>query len=83
MEICLACLGQRHCSSPPSRGFINKDIIRENEFPLDGAEESVIFLCRPPAMIQKAVLSALKDWGYEGGKDCFRFCLVSCPIRQA
>lgn len=35
--------------------------------------KSVVFLCGPPAMIQKAALPALKDWGYEEEVDCFGF----------
>jgi nitrate reductase (NAD(P)H) len=45
----------------------------ENVFTPDGGMESVVFLCGPPAMIQKAALPALKSWGYEEEKDCFGF----------
>lgn len=68
-----------HVLSHPSddwkgvKGHVNEDIIRGNAFAPDGAKESVVFLCGPPAMIQKAALPALKDWGYEEEKDCFGF----------
>jgi nitrate reductase (NAD(P)H) len=55
------------------RGYVNGNLIRDNLFPPDGGQESVIFLCGPPAMIQKAVLPALREWGYEEEKDCFGF----------
>lgn len=53
-----------HILSRPSgdwkglKGYVNPDIIREHAFaPTDG---SVVLLCGPPAMIQKAALPALK-----------------------
>lgn len=52
-------------------GHVNADIIRESLFePGDG---SGVFLCGPPAMIQKAALPALRDWGYEEDKNVFGF----------
>lgn len=68
-----------HVLSHPSekwegvKGHVNADIIKENTFPPDGAKDAAVFLCGPPAMIQKAALPALKDWGYEEEKDCFGF----------
>lgn len=53
-----------HVLSKPSdewkgkRGYIDADIIREGLFEPD--EDSVVFLCGPPAMIQKAALPALR-----------------------
>jgi NAD(P)H-flavin reductase len=49
-----------HVLSHPSKewkgvkGHVNKDIIKENTFAPDGGKDNVGFLCRPPAMIQKA-----------------------------
>ncbi|OAQ97561.1 hypothetical protein LLEC1_06394, partial [Akanthomyces lecanii] len=40
------------------RGHVDEQMIRETLFPPD--EDSVVFLCGPPAMIQKAALPALK-----------------------
>lgn len=39
-------------------GHVNEDIIKEKLF--EPSEESVVFLCGPPGMIQKAALPALK-----------------------
>ena len=53
-----------HVLSHPSedwkglKGHVNKDVIRENAF--EPGEGSAVFLCGPPAMIQKAALPALK-----------------------
>lgn len=53
-----------HVLSHPSdawkgiKGHVNADIIRENTF--EPKEGSVVFLCGPPTMIQKAALPALK-----------------------
>ena len=66
-----------HVLSHPSnewkgkKGHVNADVIREVGFP--PAEGSVTFLCGPPAMIQKAALPALTDWGFVEEKDCFGF----------
>lgn len=68
-----------HVLSHPSdewkgiKGHVNEDIIREHAFAPDGGKESVVFLCGPPGMIQKAALPALKNWGYEEETDCFGF----------
>jgi len=40
------------------RGHVNGDLLRRSLFP--PSEENVVFLCGPPAMIQQAVLPALK-----------------------
>lgn len=53
-----------HILSHPSekwtglKGHVNEDIIKRNLFPPD--DESAVFLCGPPGMIQKAALPALK-----------------------
>lgn len=53
-----------HVLSHPSdewkgiKGHVNADIIKENCFPSE--EGAAVFLCGPPAMIQKAALPALK-----------------------
>ncbi|TKA71910.1 hypothetical protein B0A55_07200 [Friedmanniomyces simplex] len=66
-----------HVLSHPSekwegiKGHVNADIIRDNLFP--PGEGSACFLCGPPAMIQKAALPALRDWGFEEDKDVFGF----------
>ncbi|KAK5109055.1 hypothetical protein LTR62_007603 [Meristemomyces frigidus] len=66
-----------HVLSHPSddwkglKGHVNSDIIKENLFPPE--DGSACFLCGPPAMIQKAALPALKDWGYEEDKNVFGF----------
>ncbi|KAK1981000.1 hypothetical protein LZ30DRAFT_721568 [Colletotrichum cereale] len=52
-------------------GHVNEKILRENLFPPSG--DSAVFLCGPPTLIQKAVLPALKDWGYEEDKNVFGF----------
>jgi len=53
------------------KGHVDEDIIKKNCFePKEGA---AVFLCGPPAMIQKAALPALKDWGYEEDVNCFGF----------
>lgn len=52
-------------------GYVNSEIIRKFAFP--PSEENVVLLCGPPAMIQKSVLPALKEWGYEEEKNCFGF----------
>ncbi|KAK3713621.1 hypothetical protein LTR37_008315 [Vermiconidia calcicola] len=53
------------------KGHIGPEIIKEHLFPPD--EDSVVFLCGPPAMIQKAALPALKDWGYVEDQNLFGF----------
>ena len=52
-------------------GHVNEDMIKEHLF--QPGDDSVVFLCGPPGLIQKAVLPALRDWGYEEDKNCFGF----------
>ena len=53
------------------KGHLDADIIKEVGY---GPEKgSVAFLCGPPAMIQKAALPALREWGYVEDKNCFGF----------
>lgn len=66
-----------HVLSHPSeewtgkKGHVNADVIKEVGFAPE--KGSVVFLCGPPAMIQKAALPALKEWGYVEEKNCFGF----------
>lgn len=66
-----------HVLSHPSDGWkgktghVNADIIREALF--EPGEQTGVFLCGPPAMIQKAAMPALKDWGFEEDKNIFGF----------
>lgn len=53
------------------KGFVTKEIIQQHAF--EPGEKNVALLCGPPVMIQKAVLPALKDWGYEEDKNVFGF----------
>lgn len=53
------------------KGFVTEDIIKKHAF--EPADKNVALLCGPPAMIQKAVLPALKDWGYEEDRNVFGF----------
>jgi nitrate reductase (NAD(P)H) len=52
-------------------GHVNEDIIKQSLF--EPSEKSAVFLCGPPAMIQKAALPALKDWGYAEDENMFGF----------
>ncbi|KAJ3951178.1 hypothetical protein N0V92_012413 [Colletotrichum tropicale] len=52
-------------------GHVDGKVLRKNLFP--PSDDSAVFLCGPPAMIQKAALPALKDWGYEEDKNVFGF----------
>ncbi|KAL7765955.1 hypothetical protein ACKLNR_003871 [Fusarium oxysporum f. sp. zingiberi] len=52
-------------------GHVNEDIIKESLF--EPSEKSAVFLCGPPAMIQKAALPALKNWGYVEDENMFGF----------
>lgn len=67
----------QHVLSHPSdewkgtKGHVNAEIIKRMAFePTEGA---VTFLWGPPAMIQKAALPALKDWGFVEEENCFGF----------
>lgn len=52
-------------------GHVNADIIKEALF--EPGKQTGVFLCGPPAMIQKAAMPALKDWGFEEDKNIFGF----------
>ncbi|KEF55898.1 uncharacterized protein A1O9_07478 [Exophiala aquamarina CBS 119918] len=52
-------------------GHVNTDMIKKNLF--EPSDDSVAFLCGPPAMIQKSALPALTDWGYKEDENCFGF----------
>lgn len=52
-------------------GHVNEKILKDNLFP--PGEDSAVFVCGPPAMMQKAVMPAMKDWGYKEDKDLFGF----------
>ncbi|KAM5429678.1 hypothetical protein McanMca71_007106 [Microsporum canis] len=66
-----------HVLSNPSsdwkglRGHINADIIKEHSF--EPGKRNVALLCGPPAMIQKAVMPALTQWGYKEDENLFGF----------
>ncbi|TKA33896.1 hypothetical protein B0A49_13852 [Cryomyces minteri] len=66
-----------HVLSHPSekwkgkKGHVNADILKEALFA--PGEDTVVFLCGPPTMIQKAVLPALRDWGFTEEKNVFGF----------
>ncbi|CRK27704.1 hypothetical protein BN1708_014926 [Verticillium longisporum] len=52
-------------------GYVTGEILKNNLFaPGEGA---ATFVCGPPVMMQKAVLPAMKEWGYEEDKDLFGF----------
>ncbi|KAL3481450.1 hypothetical protein BJX99DRAFT_219041 [Aspergillus californicus] len=53
------------------RGRVDQDIIHKYGF--EPNERSVALLCGPPAMIQKSVLPALVDWGYNEDSNLFGF----------
>ncbi|KXJ89323.1 hypothetical protein Micbo1qcDRAFT_212694 [Microdochium bolleyi] len=53
------------------KGHVNEEIIKMALF--EPAKDSVVFLCGPPAMIQKAALPALKNWGYVEDDNMFGF----------
>ncbi|KAH7080841.1 hypothetical protein FB567DRAFT_500929 [Paraphoma chrysanthemicola] len=66
-----------HVLSHPSdewkgkKGHVDADIIKEALFEPD--QKTCVFLCGPPAMIQKAALPALKDWGFKEDENVFGF----------
>lgn len=66
-----------HILSNPSdewkgeRGFVNEDHLKNNIYP--PTKRNIALICGPPAMIHKAVLPALKDWGYVEGENLFGF----------
>ncbi|KAL4757673.1 putative nitrate reductase [Aspergillus foveolatus] len=53
------------------RGHVSAETLHKFGFEPD--EKSVALLCGPPAMIQKAVLPALVDWGYDQDNNLFGF----------
>jgi len=52
-------------------GHVNERILHQYAFEPD--ERSVALLCGPPAMIKKAVLPVLRNWGYHEDKNLFGF----------
>jgi nitrate reductase (NAD(P)H) len=53
------------------KGHVDSDVLKDALFePGDGVG---VFVCGPPAMIQKAALPALRQWGFEEGSDIFGF----------
>ncbi|KAG9762684.1 hypothetical protein KCU73_g1797, partial [Aureobasidium melanogenum] len=71
----------QHILSHPSddwkgeKGHVDADKIKKYSYgpEKESGKKNVVFLCGPPAMIQKAAMPALRDWGYEEGKDMFGF----------
>jgi len=71
----------QHILSHPSddwrgeKGHVDEDKIKKYSYApeKESGKKNVVFLCGPPAMIQKAAMPALRDWGYEEGKDMFGF----------
>ncbi|KAF9884796.1 hypothetical protein FE257_001212 [Aspergillus nanangensis] len=53
------------------RGLVNGEILHRCAFAPD--EKSIALLCGPPAMIQKAVLPVLLEWGYDEDRNLFGF----------
>lgn len=53
------------------RGFVTKEILMKHCFPPD--TRNVAMICGPPAMITKAVLPGLKEWGYNEAENLFGF----------
>jgi len=53
------------------KGHVSADILKDALFP--PAKDSVVFLCGPPPMIQKAALPALRDWGYVEDDNMYGF----------
>lgn len=53
------------------KGFVTKEILQRCVF--EPSENNAALLCGPPAMIQKAVLPALKEWGYHEDENLFGF----------
>lgn len=66
-----------HILSNPSdewegeRGHVNRELLQKSVF--GPGQENVALLCGPPAMIQKAVLPALKEMGYREDANLFGF----------
>ncbi|KAH9869872.1 hypothetical protein J1614_006792 [Plenodomus biglobosus] len=53
------------------KGYVDRGSLEDVLFP--PGEGVGVFLCGPPAMIEKAVLPALRDWGFREGEDVFGF----------
>lgn len=53
------------------KGHVDEKMIKEHLFEPD--DESLVLLCGPPPMIQKAALPALQDWGYKHDENMFGF----------
>ncbi|TIA44620.1 hypothetical protein D6C79_06206 [Aureobasidium pullulans] len=70
-----------HILSHPSddwkgeKGHVDEDKIKQFGYApeKESGKKNAVFLCGPPAMIQKAAMPALRNWGYEEGKDMFGF----------
>lgn len=66
-----------HVLSHPSdewmgkKGHVNAGIIKESLF--EPGENTGVFLCGPPAMIQKVALPALREWGFTEDGNLFGF----------
>jgi nitrate reductase (NAD(P)H) len=50
-------------------GLVNKELMQSKLFP--PSDDSVALLCGPPPMIQKAVVPALREWGYDSDNNMF------------
>ena len=50
---------------------MNEDVLQQNLFA--PADDSAVFVCGPPTMIQKAVLPTLRTWGYKEDINLFGF----------
>jgi nitrate reductase (NAD(P)H) len=53
------------------KGHVDADVIKESLF--EPGDKTGVFLCGPPAMIQKAALPALKNWGFKEDENVFGF----------
>lgn len=63
-------------SSPSSdwkglKGHVNEETLRSALYP--PGPDTAAFVCGPPAMVQKSVMPALKNWGYKEDVDLFGF----------
>ncbi|WEW59680.1 nitrate reductase [Emydomyces testavorans] len=53
------------------KGFVTEEHLKKYCYPPE--KENVALICGPPTMIAKAVLPALKDWGYKEEVNLFGF----------
>lgn len=53
------------------RGFVTKEHLQKYCYP--PAKRNLAMICGPPAMMTKAVLPALKEWGYNEAENLFGF----------